>query len=183
MKTTTDPQTSATPRKLTPQEVLADWQVRSVQERSSETSTRRHGLPDQAKWHEGKADALDFCALQLEYVVFPNLIAVEHERDALLAERDALRDALSSGLCSRHRTPDPLHCRICNAVDGLTSAIQERMKQIDALRTERNRLRQALERIEQWQGETLPVINDEVLRASAVRAFAREALGAKEDRT
>lgn len=39
--------------------------------RASEESTRRHGMPDQdqAKWHEGQADAIDHFLLDLEWCI------------------------------------------------------------------------------------------------------------------
>lgn len=51
----------------TPQEILAGWRALIEEERNSERSCLKHGLKDQSKWHEGKADAIERCADVLEY--------------------------------------------------------------------------------------------------------------------
>ncbi len=53
----------------TPQEVLIYWRDKLKQERDSEANCRRHGMPDQAKWHEGQADAIDHFLLDFEWLM------------------------------------------------------------------------------------------------------------------
>lgn len=67
-------------------------------------------------------------------------LSVEELEDEL----DEALKALSSGLCSAHRKPDPLHCDTCNKVAWLTSTNLERMKQIDSLREQLGESQKAL---------------------------------------
>lgn len=52
--------------------------------------------------------------------------------------------ALSSGLCSNHREPDPLHCDICNNVEVLEGANKTRMEIIERLETKLAIAREAI---------------------------------------
>lgn len=72
-----------------PQKILSDWKVQIQEERLSERSCQKHGMPDQSKWHEGKADALERCADELEFLILP-----------YLARRAALLGACESALRS-----------------------------------------------------------------------------------
>ena len=53
----------------TPSQILADWKALIQEERISERSCLKHKMPDQSKWHEGKADAIERCADQLEFLI------------------------------------------------------------------------------------------------------------------
>lgn len=53
----------------TPEDVLLYWRNKLTEERASEESCRRHAMPDQAKWHEGKADSIDHFLLDLEFCI------------------------------------------------------------------------------------------------------------------
>ena len=68
----TDTQTKSTPRP-TPQEILAEWRLKIQEARESEKLCLAHGWPERSKWYEGKADALERCADQLEYQIIPKL--------------------------------------------------------------------------------------------------------------
>ena len=62
--------------------------------------------------------------------------AAKPECAAIIAERDALKAALSSGLCSRHQEPDPLNCHLCNSVKWLEGANQTRIEMIEEAQKE-----------------------------------------------
>src|SRR6185503_6290722 len=49
-------------------------------------------------------------------------IVVEEELQKLTKENESFRKWLSSDLCPKHQTPDPLNCPACNNVKSLTSA-------------------------------------------------------------
>lgn len=57
------------PHQRTPQDVLKYWRDKLHEHRYSEESCRKHGMPDQAKWHEGQADAIDHFLLDLEQII------------------------------------------------------------------------------------------------------------------
>ena len=56
-----------------PQQILDDWRKLIEEERLCEKSCLKHGMPDQSKWHEGKADAIERCADEFEYLVLKKL--------------------------------------------------------------------------------------------------------------
>jgi hypothetical protein len=57
------------PVKKTLFQMIQWWRSKYAEERTSEASTYRHGMHDQSKWHEGRADMLEFCADQIEYSI------------------------------------------------------------------------------------------------------------------
>lgn len=63
---------------------------------------------------------------------------------------------------------------LSDGIDELVALRAEVEAQAQRLRS----LEAAFQKFEQWQGEIIPVWNDEFFRASDVRAFAKEALAA-----
>ena len=55
------------------------------------------------------------------------------ELAALRLENAALKNQLTSHLCSHHQTPDPLNCKMCNTVNWLTNANSQRAEMIELL--------------------------------------------------
>ena len=43
------------------------------------------------------------------------------------------REALSTGFCSKHQEPDPLHCDTCNKIKWLFNAAAERLTLMDKM--------------------------------------------------
>lgn len=76
------------------------------------------------------------------------------ENARLQAENEEYRKAMSSGLCSEHREPDPLHCEICNEVSWLANANKQRVEQIEKLQAELDELKNARARVVQFHDAT-----------------------------
>lgn len=52
-----------------PTDILVLWRAKYQEERRFEKSCRRHGMREEAMWHEGRADMLEYCANHLEFVI------------------------------------------------------------------------------------------------------------------
>jgi len=85
----------------TPIEILADWKAKILEERLSEKSCQKHGMPDQSKWHEGKADALERCADELEFLILPKVEAAAARLEIYLEAQRNIQTATSHMLYER----------------------------------------------------------------------------------
>lgn len=107
-------------RKRSLREIIASWREKVVEERASEESCRRHGMPDQAKWHDGKADAFDRCHDILQYEILPQFEAL-----ALVLDRIQCHQGWDENNCAMK--PYEIVCEMQRLADEVLTKLRARV--------------------------------------------------------